>query len=184
MNSEDCNTGTAPIRKTSYGYWQLLKSGLGMLPGMPQLPFWPMLMFHRIVEISESGGAHGKGFIRAEFDVRPKWRFLPKRWFFWCHFVGKPVMPGCLQVDALWQMLGFFLGWIGTPGDGFALGVGELKFSAKILPGAKRIQFGVDVTKIVRIEKKKTVIAVGNGWVKLDGEIVCAAQDLKVGFSA
>ena len=137
-----------------------------------------MLVFDRITEITTDGGEANKGKVRAELDIRPDL-------FFWaCHFVGKPVMPGCLEGDGLWQLLGFFLGWIGTPGEGFALGVGELKFSAKILPTAKLVQYGVDVTRIVRIEKKKSVIAMGNGWVKRDGEIVCTAQDLKVGFSA
>ena len=117
-------------RQSSFTYEELLACGRGELfgPGNAQLPLPPMLMFDRITAIGEDGGAYGKGHVRAELDVRPD------LWFFPCHFKGDPVMPGCLGLDALWQMVGFFLGWLGSPGRGRALGVGEVKFSDQVLP--------------------------------------------------
>ena len=122
-------------RRHSFDYEDLLACGRGELFGraMPQLPLPPMLMFDRISEISEQGGEHGKGMVRAELDVKPD------LWFFLCHFKGDPVMPGCLGLDALWQMVGFFLGWLGSPGKGRALGLGELKFSGQVLPTVKKV---------------------------------------------
>ena len=121
-------------RRGSYEYEDLLACGRGELfgPGNAQLPLPPMLMFDRISEISETGGEYGKGLIRAELDVKPD------LWFFDCHFKGDPVMPGCLGLDALWQMIGFFLGWLGGAGRGRALGVGEVKFSGQVLPNVKQ----------------------------------------------
>ena len=121
-------------RKSSFDYEELLACGRGEMfgPGNAQLPVPPMLMFDRITEISEEGGPHGKGFVRAELDVKPD------LWFFGCHFIGDPVMPGCLGLDALWQMTGFFLGWSGSPGRGRALGAGEIKFTGQVLPSVKR----------------------------------------------
>ena len=121
-------------RRSSFEYEDLLACGRGELfgAGNAQLPLPPMLMFDRISEISEKGGEFGKGFIRAELDVKPE------LWFFGCHFKGDPVMPGCLGLDALWQMVGFFLGWLGSPGRGRALGLGELKFSGQVLPNVKQ----------------------------------------------
>ena len=117
-------------RRHSFEYEDLLACGRGELfgAGNAQLPLPPMLMFDRIAEISEDGGEHGKGMIRAELDVKPD------LWFFLCHFKGDPVMPGCLGLDALWQLVGFFLGWLGAPGKGRALGLGEVKFSGQVLP--------------------------------------------------
>ena len=128
-------------RRHSFEYEDLLACGRGELfgTGNAQLPLPPMLMFDRISEISEQGGAHGKGMIRAELDVKPD------LWFFLCHFKGDPVMPGCLGLDALWQMVGFFLGWLGAPGKGRALGLGELKFSGQVLPTVKKVIYGIDI---------------------------------------
>ena len=105
---------------------------------------YPMLMVDRITEIRGEGGKYGKGFIRAEFDINPE------QWFFLCHFYGDPVMPGCLGLDALWQLLGFFLGWLGAPGKGRALGLGELKFSGQVLPTAKKVVYGIDIKRVMR----------------------------------
>ncbi|MET0444686.1 MAG: bifunctional 3-hydroxydecanoyl-ACP dehydratase/trans-2-decenoyl-ACP isomerase, partial [Pseudorhodoplanes sp.] len=116
-------------RKSSFDFEDLLACGRGELfAAGPQLPLPPMLMFDRISELSEEGGEHGKGLVRAELEVKPD------LWFFPCHFKGDPVMPGCLGLDALWQLLGFFLGWLGSSGNGRALGLGELKFSGQVLP--------------------------------------------------
>ena len=132
-------------RASSYDYEHLLACGRGELfgPGNAQLPLPPMLMFDRITQISEAGGEHGKGQVRAELDVKPD------LWFFPVHFSGDPVMPGCLGLDALWQMLGFFLGWLGAPGRGRALAVGEVKFSGMGLPTARLVDYGVDLTRVV-----------------------------------
>ena len=133
-------------RRDSYDYEDLLACGRGELfgPGNAQLPLPPMLMFDRITSISETGGEHGKGRIVAELDVRPD------LWFFACHFKGDPVMPGCLGLDALWQMLGFFLGWLGSPGRGRALGVGEIKFTGMVVPSVKRVEYIVDLKRVIR----------------------------------
>jgi 3-hydroxyacyl-[acyl-carrier protein] dehydratase/trans-2-decenoyl-[acyl-carrier protein] isomerase len=132
--------------QSSYSYEELLACGRGELfgPGNAQLPLPPMLMFDRITEISESGGANGKGFVRAELDVRPD------LWFFPCHFKGDPVMPGCLGVDALWQLVGFFLGWLELPGRGRALGVGEVKFADQVLPSVKKVVYGVEFKRVFK----------------------------------
>ena len=131
-------------RGSSFDYEQLLACARGDLfgPGNAQLPLPPLLMFDKISEISEDGGPDGKGFVRAEFEIRPD------HWFFGCHFKNDPVMPGCLGLDALWQLLGFYLGWLGLPGRGRALGVGEVKFSDQVLPTVKRIVYGVDLKRV------------------------------------
>jgi len=133
-------------RRSSFAYEDLLACGRGELfgPGNAQLPLPPMLMFDRITEISETGGEFGKGLVRAELDVKPD------LWFFLCHFKGDPVMPGCLGLDALWQMVGFFLGWLGSPGRGRALGTGEIKFSDQVLPTVKKVVYGVDFKRVMR----------------------------------
>jgi 3-hydroxyacyl-[acyl-carrier protein] dehydratase/trans-2-decenoyl-[acyl-carrier protein] isomerase len=160
-------------RRSSFEYEDLLACGRGELfgAGNAQLPLPPMLMFDRISEISEKGGEFGKGFIRAELDVNPE------LWFFGCHFKGDPVMPGCLGLDALWQMVGFFLGWLGSQGRGRALGLGELKFAGQVLPNVKKLVYNVDFKRVMR---SKLVLGIADGWVSADGEIVFRASDLRV----
>lgn len=160
-------------RRSSFEYEDLLACGRGELfgAGNAQLPLPPMLMFDRISEISESGGEFNKGFIRAELDLKPE------LWFFGCHFKGDPVMPGCLGLDALWQMVGFFLGWLGSPGRGRALGLGELKFAGQVLPSMRKIVYNVDFKRVMR---SKLVLGIADGWLSADGEIIYRASDLKV----
>jgi 3-hydroxyacyl-[acyl-carrier protein] dehydratase / trans-2-decenoyl-[acyl-carrier protein] isomerase len=162
-------------RQHSFDYEDLLTCGRGELfgPGNAQLPLPPMLMFDRISEIAEEGGEHGKGLIRAELDVRPD------LWFFACHFKGDPVMPGCLGLDALWQLLGFFLGWLGAPGKGRALGLGELKFSGQVLPTMKKVVYGIEIKRVMR---SKLVLGVADGWLSADNSVIYRASDLKVGL--
>ena len=161
--------------QSSYSYEELLACGRGELfgPGNAQLPLPPMLMFDRIPEITEAGGANGKGFVRAELDIRPD------LWFFPCHFKGDPVMPGCLGVDALWQLVGFYLGWLGLPGRGRALGVGELKFVDQVLPSMQTVVYGVDFK---RVFKSKLVLGIADGWHEADGRRIYEAKDLRVGL--
>jgi 3-hydroxyacyl-[acyl-carrier protein] dehydratase/trans-2-decenoyl-[acyl-carrier protein] isomerase len=130
-----------------------------------------MLMFDRITEIAEAGGEYGKGLVRAVLNVKPD------LWFFPCHFKGDPVMPGCLGLDALWQMVGFFLGWAGASGRGRALGVGEVKLAGQVLPHVKEIIYGIDIRRVMR---SKLVLGIADGWLKADGELVYRANDLKV----
>jgi 3-hydroxyacyl-[acyl-carrier protein] dehydratase/trans-2-decenoyl-[acyl-carrier protein] isomerase len=162
-------------RAPSFDYEDLLACGRGELfgAGNAQLPLPPMLMFDRITHITEGGGGYDKGEVRAELDVKPD------LWFFPCHFKGDPVMPGCLGLDALWQMLGFFLGWLGAPGRGRALSVGEVKIKGMILPTAKIVEYGVDLKRVLR---RKLTLGIGDGWLKADGELVYMATDLKVGL--
>lgn len=161
-------------RRSSFEYEDLLACGRGELfADGPQLPLPPMLMFDRIAEIDDKGGEHGKGLARAEFDVKPD------LWFFPCHFKGDPVMPGCLGIDALWQLLGFFLGWLGAAGKGRALGLGELKFSGQVLPTVKKVVYGIDIKRVVR---SKLVLGIADGWLSADGSVIYRALDLKVGL--
>jgi len=162
-------------RRLSYEYEDLLACARGELfgEGNAQLPLPPMLMFDRICEIAEEGGEHGKGLVRAELGVKPD------MWFFPCHFKGDPVMPGCLGLDALWQLLGFFLGWLGAPGKGRALGLGELKFSGQVLPTMKKVIYGIDIKRVVR---SKLVLGIADGWLSADGSLIYRASDLKVGL--
>ncbi len=162
-------------KQSKFSYEELLSCGRGELfgPGNAQLPLPPMLMFDRIAEISEQGGEYGKGIVRAEFDIKPD------LWFFGCHFKGDPVMPGCLGVDALWQLLGFFLGWTGAPGRGRALGVGEIKFSGQVLPTMKKVVYGLELKRVMR---SKLVLGIADGWLSADGEVIYRASDLKVGL--
>ena len=130
-------------------------------------------MFDRIADISETGGAHGKGEVRAEFDIKPE------LWFFSCHFKGDPVMPGCLGLDALWQLTGFFLGWLGLSGRGRALGVGEVKFHDMVLPTIKKVVYGVDVKRVFR---GKLVLGIADGWLEADGQRIYDVKDMRVGL--
>jgi 3-hydroxyacyl-[acyl-carrier protein] dehydratase/trans-2-decenoyl-[acyl-carrier protein] isomerase len=161
--------------KASFDYDDLLACGRGELfgPGNAQLPLPPMLMFDRITEISKDGGAAGLGKVVAEFDIRPD------LWFFPCHFKGDPVMPGCLGLDALWQMTGFFLGWLGEPGRGRALGVGEVKLSGMVTPEVKKVTYEVEITRLIL---RKLKMAVSNGIMKADGQTVYQVTDMKVGL--
>ena len=161
-------------RLNAYGYDDLIACGHGTLfgPGNAQLPLPPMLMFDRITEISTEGGRYGKGVIRAELDI------TPGLWFFACHFEGDPVMPGCLGLDALWQMLGFYLGWGGSPGRGRALG-GEIKFSGQVTDDIALVEYGIDLKRVMR---SRLALGIADGWVKADGKVIYEAKDLRVGL--
>jgi 3-hydroxyacyl-[acyl-carrier protein] dehydratase/trans-2-decenoyl-[acyl-carrier protein] isomerase len=162
-------------QQNSYTKEELLSCSTGELfgPGNSQLPAPNMLMMDRIVEIHETGGIHGKGYIVAELDI------TPDLWFFACHFPGDPVMPGCLGLDAMWQLVGFFLGWSGGPGKGRALGVGEVKFKGQVLPTAKKVTYRIDLKRVI---KRKLFMGLGDGTVEVDGRVIYEAKDLKVGL--
>lgn len=165
-------------RRPSFDYEDLIACGRGELfgPGNAQLPLPPMLMFDRITSISETGGAHGKGQIVAELKVAGN----PELdWFFNCHFQGDPVMPGCLGLDALWQMTGFYLGWLGAPGRGRALGVGEVKFTGMVVPTVQRVEYIVDLKRVIL---RRLKLAIADGTLKADGETIYTASDLRVGL--
>ncbi len=142
-------------------------------PGNAQLPAPNMLMMDRIVKITDEGGLYGKGEITAELDI------TPDLWFFDCHFPGDPVMPGCLGLDAMWQLVGFFLGWSGGQGKGRALGVGEVKFTGQILPTAKKVTYQIDLKRVIN---RKLVMGLADGTVAVDGKVIYTATDLKVGL--
>ena len=168
----------ASDRPPSLSYEDLIKSGEGRLhgPGNAQLPLPPMLMFDRITNISTEGGAFERGQVIAEFDIKPE------RWFFACHFKGDPVMPGCLGLDAMWQLVGFFMGWAGSPGRGRALSVGEVTFRGQITPATKLVRYEIDMKKVIQ---RSLHMGVGDGKVFADGVHIYSAKDLKVGlFSA
>ena len=162
-------------RQNSYTYEELIECGHGKTfgEGNAKLPLPPMLMFNRIVSITSDGGKHGKGQIIAELDVRPD------LWFFDCHFEGDPVMPGCLGLDAMWQLIGFFLGWSGGPGRGRALGAGEIKFTGEVLPTAKLVTYRIDLNRLVM---RKLVMGVADATLEVDGKEIYTATDLKVGL--
>lgn len=162
-------------RKNSFTKEDLIKAGTGEMfgPGNSHLPSGNMLMMDRIVKITEDGGEHGKGEIIAELDIKPD------LWFFDCHFPGDPVMPGCLGLDAMWQLVGFFLGWSGGPGKGRALGVGEVKFTGQILPTAKKVTYKLTMKRVI---KRKLFMGMADGSVEVDGREIYVAKDLKVGL--
>lgn len=161
--------------QSSYSYEDLVSCGKGALfgAGNAQLPLPPMLMFDRITSIGDTGGAYDKGHIVAELDIKPD------LWFFGCHFEGDPVMPGCLGLDALWQLTGFFLGWTGAEGAGRALGLGELKFTGQILPTTKKVRYEIDIKRTIN---RKLVLGISDGRVFADDQLVYEAKDMRVGL--
>ena len=163
------------MKQHSFTREELLKCGRGELfgPGNAQLPVPNMLMLDRITHISDEGGQFGKGAIQAELDISPD------LWFFDCHFPGDPVMPGCLGLDAMWQLVGFFLGWKGYPGKGRALGVAEVKFAGQVLPTAKLISYQIDMKRVIARDLK---LGIADGTVLVDGRQIYSAKGLRVGL--
>lgn len=163
------------VPQQRYDRAELIACGNGEMfgPGNAQLPLPPMLMFDRIVQIDSAGGAHGKGCVLAELDV------TPDLWFFSCHFPGDPVMPGCLGLDALWQLLGFFLAWSGGPGHGRALGAGTVQFTGQVTPRCKLISYRLDIKRVIL---RKLVMGIADGVMQVDGREIYTAQDLRVGL--
>jgi len=161
--------------KSSYSFEDLLECGRGTLfgPGNAQLPLPPMLMFDRIVSINNDGGAYGKGEIIAELDI------TPDLWFFECHFEGDPVMPGCLGLDAMWQLVGFFLGWNGGPGRGRALGAGDVKFSGQVTPRNHIVSYRIDMKRVIQ---RKLNMGIADGTVSVDRREIYHSAGLRVGL--
>jgi 3-hydroxyacyl-[acyl-carrier protein] dehydratase/trans-2-decenoyl-[acyl-carrier protein] isomerase len=166
---------TMTERRSSFTKDDLLACGRGELfgPGNAQLPLPPMLMFDRITSVTAEGGDHGKGLMVAEFDINPE------RWFFECHFRGDPVMPGCLGLDAMWQLVGYFLGWSGAPGKGRALGVGEVRFTGQVTPTVKQVIYRIDLKRVIM---RRLVLGIGDGVMEADGKVIYEAKDLRVGL--
>ncbi|MDF1643149.1 MAG: 3-hydroxyacyl-[acyl-carrier-protein] dehydratase FabA [Pseudomonadales bacterium] len=162
-------------RQSSFDRQELLSCGHGEMfgPGNAQLPTPNMLMMDRITNITVDGGIEGKGEIIAELDINPD------LWFFDCHFPGDPVMPGCLGLDALWQLIGFFLAWKGNPGHGRALGVGEVKFTGQVLPTANKVTYHINMKRVI---ERKLVMGIGDGVMRVDGKEIYTTKDLKVGL--
>jgi 3-hydroxyacyl-[acyl-carrier protein] dehydratase/trans-2-decenoyl-[acyl-carrier protein] isomerase len=162
-------------RQQSFTKEDLLSCGRGELfgPGNAQLPVPNMLMIDRIAKISTDSGEYGKGGIVAELDIDPD------MWFFDCHFPGDPVMPGCLGLDAMWQLVGFYLGWMGHPGKGRALGCGEVKFAGQILPTAKKITYYIDLKRVI---SRKLILGIADGRLAVDDKEIYFAKDLRVGL--
>ena len=163
-------------KKSAYNYDDLIKCGNGELfgPGNAKLPLPPMLMFDRITEIGESGGTFKKGLLKAELDIKND------LWFFDCHFKEDPVMPGCLGLDAMWQLVGFYLGWLGNPGRGRALGVSTVKFTGEVLKNVKLATYEIDMKRI--LVKEGTTVGLANGILKADDKKIYSAENLKVGL--
>ena len=164
------------MKKNSYSYEELINCGEGKLfgPGNAKLPLPPMLMFDRITEINDNKGAFNKGVLKAELDIKKN------LWFFNCHFKEDPVMPGCLGLDAMWQLVGFFLGWIGNPGKGRALGVGNVKFTGEVIQNVKLVRYEIDMKKIM--SPGGTTVGLANGLVLADEKKIYSADNLKVGL--
>jgi len=164
------------MKKNSYSYEELISCGNGGLfgPGNAKLPLPPMLMFDRITEIKKDTGEFKKGFIKAELDIKDN------LWFFDCHFKKDPVMPGCLGLDAMWQLVGFYLGWIGEPGKGRALGVNSVKFTGEVLKNIKMATYEINMKRILK--KEGTAVGLANGILSADGKIIYTAENLKVGL--
>ena len=164
------------MKKNSFTYEDLISCGKGELfgPGNAKLPLPPMLMFDRITEINDINGAFKKGSIKAELDIKDD------LWFFGCHFKEDPVMPGCLGLDAMWQLVGFFLGWLGNPGKGRALGVGTVKFTGEVLKNIKKVEYLIDMKKIMA--PGGTTVGLANGIVLADKKKIYSAESLKVGL--
>ncbi|MEK7991399.1 MAG: 3-hydroxyacyl-[acyl-carrier-protein] dehydratase FabA [Thiotrichaceae bacterium] len=162
-------------KKNSFEYDELIQCAQGEMfgPGNAQLPMPPMLMFDRITTITDNGGSADKGTIIAELDINPD------LWFFDCHFPGDPVMPGCLGLDAMWQLVGFFLGWMGGPGRGRALGSGEVKFTGQVTPKNKIVTYRIDMKRVIL---RKLVMGIADGHMEVDGKRIYTANDLRVGL--
>lgn len=165
----------AIMQKDHYDRDELLDCGYGRMfgPGNARLPVPNMLMMDRVLKISSDGGKYGKGEMLAELDIHPD------LWFFACHFPGDPVMPGCLGLDAMWQLVGFHLAWLGNPGRGRALGVGEVKFTGQVLPTAKKVTYHLDMKRVIA---RKLVLGIADGSVQVDGREIYTAKDLRVGL--
>lgn len=161
--------------QNSFSKEEILQCGHGELfgEGNAQLPLPPMLMFDRITHISDDGGEYGKGQIVAELDINPD------LWFFECHFEGDPVMPGCLGLDSMWQLIGFFLGWKGGPGRGRALGAGEVKFTGQVTPKNKKVTYRIDLKRVIM---RKLIMGIADASMEVDGKVIYTAKDLRVGL--
>ena len=164
------------MKKNSYSYKDLISCGNGNLfgPGNAKLPLPPMLMFDRITEIDDNNGAYNKGSLKAELDIKDD------LWFFDCHFKSDPVMPGCLGLDAMWQLVGFYLGWLGNPGRGRALGVNSVKFTGEVLKNCKKAFYQIDMKRI--LIKEGTTVGLANGILLADEKKIYSAENLKVGL--
>jgi 3-hydroxyacyl-[acyl-carrier protein] dehydratase/trans-2-decenoyl-[acyl-carrier protein] isomerase len=162
-------------QKSSYSFEDLLSCARGEMfgPGNAQLPLPPMLMMDRVSSITQDGGPHGRGQVVGELDIKDD------LWFFPCHFHGDPVMPGCLGLDALWQMLGFFLAWLGNPGKGRALSVGEVKFTGMVLPTVSTVSYYVNLKRVIQ---RRLVLGIADGELQADGKTIFTASDLRVGL--
>jgi len=175
MSNRTSTALQSPSRPNSFSYEELLECAHGKMfgPANGRLPLPNMLMMDRITRISSEGGKFGKGEITAELDIRPD------LWFFACHFEGDPVMPGCLGLDALWQLVGFYLVWLDLPGRGRALGAGKVKFTGQVLPTAKRVTYRIDIKRVIT---RKLNMAIADGTMSVDGREIYTAEDLRVGL--